>query len=497
MKIKLPLVLSTYILATLPSLAETSAPADGGSVSITQDVHYEINIDTEYKDTAFRVEPAASQSLFEVSFQGDGGQSLTLDKKDHKDGHAQFFFESSISNPTVVNLFTLSISQLDNLQLGGIYGAVELTNYQGDSVFSITDIQKNVSLDGNTMERGANYTDALVSLHSSGNNTISINNIGGNLSISDNKKAQGGVESGLGLFIYSHNNTETNVDSLIQITNVRGGIDIQDNTFSAGQGVIAIFNDVKAGSAVITVDNIAGGIRFVNNDAGNAFGACLSAGCTVDWGGELFNGHATVQLSNIQGDILFQNNSSDTGSAIFVNGKESMLSISGVEGNVSFIGNHADLFGGAIYFQTSCVSENNVLSIQHVRGNILFEGNSATILGGAICSSAPIKDEDGNPIGPADARIILLADGGDMIFQNNVMYVNGADPIANAILADGKHKVELGAAAGRKIAFYDPIVMQDDQENASSLHLNEGSGSEGEILFSGRDYADSDNAANY
>ena len=497
MKIKLPLVLLTYILATLPSLAETPAPADGGSVSITQDIHYELSTDTEYKDTVFRVDPSASQNRLEVSFQGDGGQSLTLNKEDRKDGHAQFFFESLVNNPTVVNLFTLSISQLDNLQLGGTYGAIELANYQGDSVFSITDIHGNVSLDNNTIEYGANQSDALVSLHSSGNNTIAISNIGGTLSISNNTKSQGRGQSGLGLLINSYNSTDTYVDNLIQISHVRGGIDIRDNTFSSGQGVIAIFNDVKAGRAVITVDNIAGGIRFVNNSGTYSFGACLSAGCKVDWGGELFSGHATVQLSNIQGNILFQDNSSYVGSAIFVNGTESMLSISGVEGNASFIGNHADLHGGAIYFETGCVSENNILSIQHVQGDVLFEGNSAKELGGAICSFAPIEDEYGNPIGPADARIILLADGGDMIFQNNVMYAGGTEPIANAILADGKHQVELGAAAGRRIAFYDPIVIQDEQENASSLYLNEGSGSEGEILFSGRDYADSDNAANY
>lgn len=497
MKIKLPLILLTCILATLPSLAENSAPEDGGSVSITQDIHYELSTDMEYKETVFRVEPSTSQNLLEVSFKGDGGQSLTLNKQDSKDGHGQFFFESLAGTPAVANLFTLSISQLDNLQLGGTYGAVELANNQGSSIFSITGIHGNVSLDNNTIEYGSNSSDALVSLHSSGNNTISINNIGGTLSISNNTKDQGRGQSGLGLLIYGRNSTDTSIDNLIQISHVRGGIDIRNNTFSSGQGVIAIFNDVKAGNAVITVDNIAGGIRFVNNSGSYSFGACLSAGCKVDWGGELFSGHATVQLSNIQGDMLFQNNSSYAGSAIFVNGTESMLSISGVEGNVSFIGNQADLVGGAIYFETGCVSENNVLSIQHVRGNVLFEGNSAKELGGAICSSAPIEDEYGSPTGPADARIILLADGGDMIFQNNVMYAGGATAIANAILADGKHKVELGAAAGRRIAFYDPIVMQDEQDNASSLHLNEGKDCQGEILFSGRDYADSDNAANY
>ena len=406
MKIKLPLILLTCILATLPSLAETSAPADGGSISITQDIHYELSTDMEYKETVFLVEPSTSQNLLGVSFKGDGRQSLTLNKQDSKERHGQFFFKSLAGNPAVVNLFTLSISQLDNLQLGGTYGAVELANNQGSSIFSITGIHGNVSLDNNTIEYGTNSSDALVSLHSSRNNTIFINNIGGTLSISNNTKDQGRGQSGLGLLIYSHNSTDTSIDNLIQISHVRGGIDIRNNTFSSGQGVIAIFNDVKAGNAVITVDNIAGGIRFVNNSGSYSFGACLSAGCKVDWGGELFSGHATVQLSNIQGDILFQNNSSYAGSAIFVNGTESMLSISGVEGNVSFIGNQADLVGGAIYFETGAVSENNILSIQHVRGNVLFESNSAKELGGAICSSAPIETEYGNPTGPADARII-------------------------------------------------------------------------------------------
>ena len=77
---------------------------------------------------------------------------------------------------------------MDNLHLGGTYGAVELSNNQGDSVFSITDIGGNVSLDNNTIERSGNAADALVSLHSSGNNTIFIDDIGGTLSISNNTK---------------------------------------------------------------------------------------------------------------------------------------------------------------------------------------------------------------------------------------------------------------------------------------------------------------------
>lgn len=498
MKIKLPLTLLAYVFATLPSIAnDAAAPADGENVSITESVRYVLSTDMEYGTTVFQADPSIPQEQFEVSFEGDGLQNLTLNKEDTTNKTAQFLFRSKNDDPRI-NEFTLSISRLNDLHLGGTYGAVELSNNQGNSVFSITDIGGNVCLDNNTMERSGNAADALVSLYSSGNNTILIDNVGGTLSISNNTKTSGAAQSGLGLLIYSSNKTENSSNSLIQITNVRGGIDVRDNTFSAGQGVISIFNDVKTGNATIIMDTIAGGVRFVNNDAGdNAFGACLTAGCKVNWGDELFSGHAAIQLSNIQGDILFQNNSSYAGSAIFVNGTESMLSISGVEGSVSFTGNHAGTFGGAIYFETGSVSENNVLSIQHVQGDVLFENNSATYFGGAICSSAPIEDEYGSPTGPADARIILLADGGDIIFQSNVMYAGGTDPIANAILADGKHKVELGAAAGRKIAFYDPIVMQDEQENASSLHFNKGEDCQGEILFSGRDYADSEDAANY
>ena len=498
MRIKLPLTLLAYIFETLPSIAnEAAAPADGGNISITESVRYILDTDMEYNTTVFQADPSTPQAQFGVSFEGDGQQSLTLDKKDTTEKTAQFLFRPENTDPRI-DTFTLSISQLDNLHLGGTYGAVELSNNQGDSVFSITDIGGNVSLDNNTIERSGNAADALVSLHSSGNNTIFIDDIGGTLSISNNTKTSGATQSGLGLLIYSYNKTENSSNSLIQITNVRGGIDVRNNTFAGGQGVISIFNDVKTGQATIIMNNIAGGIRFVNNDAGdNAFGACLTAGCKVNWGDELFSGHAAIQLSNIQGDILFHNNSSYAGSAIFVNGTESMLSISGVKGNVSFTGNRADTFGGAIYFETGSVSENNVLSIQHVQGDVLFENNSATYFGGAICSSAPTEDEYGRPTDPANARIMLLADGGDITFQNNVMYAGGTDPIANAILTDGKHTMELGAAAGRTIAFYDPIVMQDEQDNASSLHLNQGEDCQGEILFSGRDYADSDNAANY
>lgn len=496
MKIKLPLALLAYVIATSPSFSdEIAAPEDNANVSISQSVHYVLGTDMEYGQTAFQVTPSGPQELFQVSFKGNGQQNLTLNKVESDDRFAQFLFKAQTGTPQI-DRFELAFSGLNELNLGGTYGAVELSNSNGSSLFSITDIAGNVSLDNNVIKYGSNAADALVSLHSAGNNTIAISNIGGTLSISGNTKESGRGQSGLGLLIYGYNKTGR-VDNLIRIHHVQGGIDVRNNAFYEGQGVIAVFNDVQEGSAVIDVNDISEGIRFVGNTGEYSLGACFSVGCKVVWGEDTYSGDAVIRLSNIRGDILFQDNRAYAGSAIFVNGTKSSLSIAGIDGNVSFIGNHADQFGGAIYFETGSVSEDNVLSISQVNGDVLFENNSATVLGGAICSSAPTENGYGEPTGHANARIILSADGGDMIFQGNAMYVNGSTPIANAILTDGEHTVDLGAAQGRRIAFYDPIVIQDE-ENASSVHFNREGSQQGEILFSGRDYLDdSHDAANY
>lgn len=496
MKMKLPLTLLAYVIATLPLAVDAaSAPGDVTDVSIDQSITYQLSENTEYREIRFEVEPSESQEDFQVSFQGDGGQQLVLNKEGQSVKSAQFQFLQTRGEGPQINEFVLSFSQLKELQMGGTYGAVELSNGNGNSLFSITDIGGDVLLDNNVIEMGTNSAGALVSLHSAGNNSILISGVQGTLSISNNTKTSGAAQSGLGLLIYGYNR-QGRVDNLIRIQNVQGGIDVRNNKFSAGQGVISIFNDVQEGSAVIDVNNISNGIRFAGNQAGYAYGACFSAGCKTIWGEEQYSGNAVILLSNIRGDILFENNSSYVGPAFFVNGTESRLSIAGVDGNVFFIGNHAEAFGGAIYFETGSVSEDNVLSIRGVNGDVLFQDNSATILGGAICSTAPIEDEYGDPTGPANARIILSADGGDMIFQGNAMYVNDSTPIANAILADGEHVVDLGAAEGRRIAFYDPVVIQDEGD-ASSVHFNREEGQQGEILFSGRDYLDSGNAADY
>lgn len=496
MKVKLPLKLLAYLAATLPAIAgAVPAPNDDADVSIDQSVTYQLTSDTEYNEAMFQVAPTLSQQSLDVSFEGDGSQNLTLDKTGGESKFAQFRFIQSGEQSSQVDQFSLSFSQLKELRLGGTYGAVELGGGNGSYLLSIDNIGGNVSMDGNVIEYGSNAADALVSLHSAGDNTISISNIKGTLSISDNTKSEGRGQSGVGLLIYGNNKTGR-ADNLIRIQQVQKGIDVRNNTFSSGQGVIAVFNDVKEGSAVIDVNDISEGIRFIGNKGSYSFGACFSVGCKVNWSDGLFSGDTAITLSNIRGDILFQDNSSFAGSAFFVNGTESSLSIAGVDGNVSFIGNHADAFGGAIYFETGSVSGNNILSIRQVNGDVLFENNSATQLGGAICSSAPTEDEFGAPSGPANARIILSADGGDVVFQHNVMFNGGATPIANAILADGEHLVELGAAAGRRIAFYDPVVIQDE-ENASSVHFNKDEAHRGEILFSGRDYLDSDNPDNY
>lgn len=496
MKIKLSLALLAYVTATFSSFSnEVVAPEDEANISISQSVHYVLGDDREYGKTSFQVIPSGPQELFQVSFTGDGQQKLTLNKKDSDDRFAQFLFKTQDGAPQI-DRFELAFSNLKELHLGGTYGAVELSNNNGSSLFSITDIGGNVSLDNNVIEYGSNSADALISLHSAGNNTIAISNIQGTLSISGNTKESGAGQSGLGLLIYGYSRTG-NVDNLIRIHHVLGGIDVRNNEFYEGQGVIAIFNDVQEGSAVIDVNDISGGIRFVGNKGEFSYGTCFSAGCKTAWGENTYSGNAAIRLSNIRGGILFQDNSAYAGAAFFVNGTESSLSIAGIDGSVSFIGNHADLFGGAIYFETGSVSDDNVLSIRQVNGDVLFENNSATVLGGAICSSAPTEDEYGYPTAPANARIILSADGGNIIFQKNTMYFNGDVPIANAILADGEHMVDLGAAEGRRIAFYDPIVIQDG-ENASSVHFNREESQQGEILFSGKDYLDdSHDAANY
>lgn len=482
MKLNLPATLASLVLSchALPLLS-----AEVPSVVIDTATEFAVGSGDSLGDTAIILQP--TDSPLNVVWDGSTTAALTVSGAEN----ATLPVISLTKEPASAAPVGVQLTRLASLDVSSVSTAwINLQRMNSSASVTIDAIGGDVTLHGNRLGRGYSPSPyGIVSLSSGNNNTILIDDIGGKFSIRDNTSAVNMVQSGLGLYIYGYSD-DTAVENAIILSHIRGGVEVADNTASGGNGAISIFNDVYSGRADVVLRDIDGGVVFKNNAFAYSCSSCIAAGCAVESADETHAGIATVSLQNIRGGILFDNNSAGIGAAVFVNGSVSRLVIDGVEGDVVFRGNRAEMrdegYGGAIYFQTGVVSEENLLAIANVRGDVIFDGNEAGMSGGAICSSASPLDESG-----ADVHLLLHADGGNIVFRNNVMYggqeQEQVNAVPNAILTDGRHVVDLAASEGRQVAFYDPIVMSDE-EGLSELHFNHGDYS-GEILFSGRDHS--------
>ena len=445
MKIHLPLILLGCLTAALPAKSATET-------TLTEDT---VLTGTQVQDTSITGEYA-------VHYDGQGLYALDFAQKENEEGNGSFFqLKSTSSSP-----LSFSFSNLSRLGFSGAgaempaswLGPVNLQN-TGDARFSIENVSGDVSFSdfsGGKIKESPVY---VWSQRADGDTeaTIRIAGVSGKLSISRNSATdRNDMFVSVGFVARVSPREEGISNALINLSNIGGGIEISDNTKGGSAGYAGLLATVNTGLGLssITIDSINGGIKVTNNKTSD-MGIFFSMAGSQQWNPpdhELISGVAAMKITNVQGGILFENNSAYGSGGLALMARQCLLEISGINGDVLFLGNSSSDGAGAIY----CAPDS--------------------------------RDND-----PARSEVRLSADGGNIIFAGNK---NTGQNIANAMLIGKNTDVRLNAAEGRMIAFYDPIEIDDDG-NTSTVHLNEGSGSEGEILFSGRDYADSDNAANY
>ena len=445
MKLHLPFILLGCLTAVLAakSAAETTLTGDT------------ILTGTQVQDTKITEEYA-------VHYDGQGVYALDFVQKENEEGNGSFFQLKSTSSSSL----SLSFSNLSHLGFSGAgaempaswLGPVSLQNL-GDARFTIENVSGDVSFSDFS---GGKIQESLVyvwSQRADGDTeaTIRIADVSGKLSISRNSATdRSDMFVSVGFVARVSPREEGISNALINLSNIGDGIEISDNTKGGSAGYAGLLATVNTGLGLssITIDSISGGIKVTNNKTSD-MGIFFSMAGSQQWNPpnhELVSGVAAMKITNVQGGILFENNSAYGSGGLMLLARQCLLEISGINGDV------------------------------------LFLGNSSSVGAGAIYCSPDAREND-----PARSEVRLSADGGNIIFAGNK---NTEQNVANAMLIGKNTDVCLNAAAGRMIAFYDPIEIDDDG-NTSIVHLNEGAESQGEILFSGRDYADSDNAANY
>ena len=193
--------------------------------------------------------------------------------------------------------------------------------------------------------------------------------------------------------------------------------------------------------------------------------------------------------------VLFQNNSSDDGGAIYVQGSYSTLNLKN-NSSVEFSGNYSSDDGGAIYASSATVdvSQND---------EVLFKNNTSNWWGGAICGSS---------------SSILLQNNGELEFSGNKARVSGGAIWAssstlnisgnssvlfekNAVGSDGSYSLQsiytggslnLSAPSSGEIRFHDTISVGGDLylNNTYTDEYGYTQYAEGKIIFDGQ-YAES------
>lgn len=256
---------------------------------------------------------------------------------------------------------------------------------------------------------------------------------------------------------------------------IRTNSSMSSGAYSGYGAVIAgaaTFNNNRAGGDE-TDGNDGGGLRVTNGNAW--FQKTVSGSGNVAWakGGAISvnSGGATFDAGVIlvSNTTYSQTSKTAQGGAIIANGANGKLIITGTSyfenntaaGNPNGGGTGQ---GGAIF----------AAEVQ-IKGGAVFKGNSALSLGGAMY------------LATNGGTVALTASTGDIVFKDNK--AAGAN---NAFyLADGsKVPVVLEAAAGRTIAFYDPISGASGKTTTVSVNRNGGTGT---VLF---DTYNTDQAAN-
>ncbi|AAP05035.1 autotransporter domain-containing protein [Chlamydia caviae] len=210
-----------------------------------------------------------------------------------------------------------------------------------------------------------------------------------------------------------------------------------------------------------------------------------------------------ANLSDNQGKVIFSGNTAvNSGGAVYAEANTTIAGNSAVVFNNNAVTGTTDGCGGAIH-----CSKTGATPVLTIRDNkvLLFKENTSAAKGGAIYADklyltsggptvfvgnkATNAAPKGGAIGiAANGECSITAEHGDITFENNLIATaNNATVKRNAINIEGNGKfVNLRAASGNTLTFYDPIVVGGTA--ADLLTLNQAEGTKvynGRIIFSG------------
>ena len=334
-------------------------------------------------------------------------------------------------------------------------------------------------------------------LSTTGGGGITVNN----LNITNNPGPivfQANQTTGNGGAIYCQNNcTISNnkqvccfIENMAGTSKNAGAIQAATLNISHNQGPIQFLNNTadNQGGAITTTSDLMisenyGEITFRNN-------RCLSGGGV---GGSIYV-NQTATITQNHAPITFANNQGGSRGCIYAN----TLTISNNDGVIKFTGNYSfsntrGSGGGAIYCATNCNIINN-------RENIIFANNSSLQNAGGIYTKNLTISNNGlvlflnnssnwggavqNITGSEQVKAMfyLSADYGDIIFNGNLN--TGTNKYYRNSLHSTPHlNLQIGARAGYRVAFYDPI--ENSHPSSSTLIFNPESYHLGTVLFSG------------
>ncbi|KZN28396.1 autotransporter beta-domain protein [Chlamydia pecorum] len=318
-----------------------------------------------------------------------------------------------------------------------------LTNCTGEVFFS-----ENSS----TVQGGAIYASQKLIITKNSSETIFNSNTACNVYVTNNQNRGGALYTGTNLEVSNNKNC-------LYFTN--------NSTFGNGGAIFSASDS--------SIQNNQCSILFLNNSSFSGDGGAISC--------------SNLNILGNSSPIYFIKNKSQKGGALVCSAN---ISIENNSENIIFHQNMAigssENKGGAIY----C----NNFTIQNNPGTVVFNDNFASRDGGSLCTtnftirnSGPIYFTNNHASwGGAfmlrqNSVCSLFAEQGDIIFNNNTSYATLWTGKRNAIHCTPGVSLNLGASAGRTLAFYDPI--EHGHTTSTPLVFNPESYHQGTVLFSG------------
>lgn len=330
------------------------------------------------------------------------------------------------------------------------------------------------------------------------------------------------------------------------LTNCTGEVFFSENSSTVQGGAIyasqkliitknsseTIFNSNTAYNVYVTNHQNRGGALYTGTNlevSNNKNCLYFTNNSTIGNGGAIFSA-SDSSIQNNQCSILFLNNSSFSGDGGAISC--SNLNILGNSSPIYFIKNKSQK-GGALVCSANISIENNSeniifhqnmaigssenkggaiycnnFTIQNNPGTVVFNDNFASRDGGSLCTgnftirnSGPVyftnnyANWGGAFLLRQNSACYLFAEQGDIIFNNNISYATLWTGKRNAIHCTPGVSLNLGASAGRTLAFYDPI--EHGHTTSRPLVFNPESYHQGTVLFSGatvpKDLVDKEN----